>query len=67
MYNRNVNILRQATQAPRQRSRIPIPLLAKRGYGMAMIALLIQPPLVCVALLSSLKAECNLAAVPQGG
>ena len=57
---------RQATQAPRQRSRIPIPALAKRGYGMAMTGLLIQPPLVCIALLSRkycLKAECNLAAV----
>ena len=65
MYNRHVKILRHATQAPRQRSRIPIPVLAKRGCGMAMI----QLPLVCVALLSRkycLKAECNLAAVRSG-
>ena len=56
---------REATQAPRQRHRIPIPALAKRGYGMAKTALPIQPPFVCVALLSRKKAECDLAAVPS--
>ena len=40
----------KATQAPRQRSRSQ--LLPNRGYGIAKTALPIQPPLVCVALLS---------------
>ena len=53
------NAKREATQAPRQRFRIPIPTLAKRGYGMAMTALPIQPPFVCVALLSRKKQSAT--------
>ena len=56
---------REATQAPRQRHRIPIPALAKRGYGMAKTALPIEPSFVCVALLSRKKVVCDLAAVPS--
>ena len=52
-------------EATQDRFRIPIPALAKRGYGMAKTALPIQPPFVCVALLSRKKAECDLAAVPS--
>ena len=51
----NKNAKREA--APRQRFRIPIPAIAKRGYGMAKTALPIQPPFVCDALLGREKKQ----------
>ena len=53
----------EATQAPRQRSRIPIPALAKSGYGMANTALPISSSLRYSAQYK--KADCDLAAVPS--
>ena len=46
---------KEATQAPKQPSRIPIPAFAKRGNGMAKTAFPIQPSYICVALLSRKK------------